>query len=1302
VSCRRALNCLARLAIAASWAPRLTCAVWACSAVAAAPSPDRPDDVRGDVSPLKAAASESASQARLAATARMWAAKHRDDLAAQAIEKALLIAPDDPDLLAQAVRIQLRLGDARKAQALLARLKVVAPGDVTTLQTEDEFRALTNGREELAAIRLLARTGRAQEAAQRLLAMFPHGAPRGALGAEYYRIVAGVPEKRVTALDELRRRTQQDPSDTEAALALADLLNQRSQTRREANRIVWSLALRDDTDRTVVMNHWRRVLQAAGADPAYAESFRAYLRMAPGDSEFEQKLAENNAAIEARKELERDPGYIAQQQGLRALSRGDLTAADTLLSRAVQVRGTDADAVGGLGLVRLREARHAEARGLFQRAAVLASDDRGKWVALARTAELWGTIAQGREAAAAGRAPDAERAARAALSMDAANPQAKLLLADALLAQRNWTTAEPLLRALLAQREPSIDAVNGMQTLLQATGRADEIDPLLDALQMRFRESGERAQLAQLRANRLASEAQQLADDGKIGPAAQRYETALRLAPDAPWTRFALARLYRDLGMAQLGRAVMDEGVAVSASPEMRYASALYRNSIDDVAGAQAVLAQIPLDVRTDGMRAFARRLDAQQELTAARRAFAGNAPEAAGEALERARELGSDDAYLTASVGALWIDWGQAERGLALMREWMSAHPQEADVDVRLRYGDLLGSAGRNDELDAWLRQLRDEADRMSEAQRARLEDEALRLALRETDTALEAHDVERAQRLLDQVSPAGRLDKRYALELADVERTAGRYAAARAALAVVLARTPDDPDAQLALARVLQESGSRAEALKLVRSVLAEVSPEDVDVRLSAARRLAALRQTSEAMEVMSPLRSAFPDRPDVTIQEGRLAEDLGRYEQAAALYRESLTQERASGDVRPLEGTPAQAALADLEQRRNPQVEAGWMPAYKSGDAGISQYRAQQVPVYVQMPYRYDGHFFLHLDVARLDAGSLAPTSPPSYALQTFGTYSAWASDMARPAAKVLDQHADGVGGGVGYVSDAWRFDLGSTPVGFPVHYLVGGVRYRFDVGPASFSISASRRPETTSVLSYAGLRDPWTNAVWGGVRRDGIDWHTSIDIGRGSFFSDFGAGTLTGVHVARNQAFTLRTGYMTPVYERANMQLSTGLVGNLWHYTDNLRYYSYGQGGYYSPQRYVSLGIPLEWSGRRGGLTWDLTTTVGISSAYEKDSPYFPNGLPSGMNAASAQTLSSLVYRGGSSGIGFSYGVSGVVQYRFNSRWVAGVRVDIDRSHDYAPSSAMIYLRYSLDARKEDNRLSPTPVRLYSNY
>ena len=1293
---RRPLKCAA---------PHVAGFAWLASSVcAAAPGAASGAAIANPATPATSAAADARRELD---TARMWGIKHRDDLARDALRKGLLIAPGDPELLAEQVRVLLRLGDAKGAQASLARLQAQSPNAPATRRVADEYRVATSGRGEMAQIRLLARSGRADEAARRIVALFPNGAPSGALGAEYYQIVSNAPGGRQPAIAALRRAVAADSRDTSASMALARLLNQRDDTRAEANRIAWSLAKRADADHTEAMALWRRVLQSAGSDPAYLDALHAYLALAPDDTEFRDRAAGLDQQRDAQRRLERDPDYIAQQRGLQALARGDLAAADPLLARAARARADDADALGGLGLLRLREGRHDEARALFTRAAARATDQRGKWQGLARTAQFWGLLAQGREAASAGRPRDAERAARAALAMQPDNPDAKLQLADALLAQRDWAQAEPLLRGLLAARSPSLSAVRDTATLYENTGRADRIGPLLDALQGRVTGADDRRTLEGLRGDVLANEARALAEKGARGPAAQRYEAAVRAAPDAPWTRFALARLYRDMGLPQLGRTVMDDGLALSDTPEMRYANALYRNSLDDVAGAQAALAPVDDAHRSDGMRALARKLDAESALADARGAHARGDRAAFAATLAHAQASAPDDPDMLAAIGAQWIDAGEPERGLAPLRDWIAAHPREADADVRLRYGDLLGRAGRDDALAAWLDTLRRDPA-LTPAQTARLEDQSLRLVLRQTDDAIARQDYAQARTLLDRASPAGRADKRYALELADLERAQGHYDAARDALAPVVARTPDDADTQLALARIDEDSGNRAAARERVQAVLARTPDDDVDTQLSAVRRLNALRRPDEAAQVTERLQAAYPARADVTVAAGRVAEAQGRYDDAASLYRLSQSQERATGVSPGRDGlTPAQAAFADLQQRRNPEIETGWIPAYKSGDEGVSSYRAQQVPIYMQLPIRYDGHVFAQVDTVHLDPGTLDTSVPDAYSLKTFGTYAALRAQPNPQAAALianppgsLHQSTTGVALGAGYLSDAWRFDLGTSPLGFPVHYLVGGVRYRFDAGPASFSVNASRRPETSSVLSYAGMRDPWTGAVWGGVRRDGVNLRASVDVGRTNLFAELGAGVLSGRNVERNAEVTLRTGFTVPVYERAAMKVSTGLVGNAWHYAQNLRYYTYGQGGYYSPQRYLSLGVPIEWAGRHDALSWDLTVTGGISNSYEKDSLYYPT--LSGQRAE--QVAAGFVYAGSSTrGVSFSYGVNGIAEYRVNPHLSVGAQLHIDRSHDYAPSSALVYLRYAFDARASRSWLvTPTPVRLYSDY
>ncbi|MCR5899076.1 cellulose biosynthesis protein, partial [Burkholderia sp. HAN2018] len=279
------------------------------------------------------AAAASADAQRQLETARMWGVKHRDDLARDALHKGLLIAPGDPELLAEQVRVLLRLGDAKGAQASLARLQAQSPNAPATRRVADEYRVATSGRGEMAQIRLLARSGRADEAARRIVALFPNGAPEGALGAEYYQIVSNAPGGREPAIAALRRAVAADPQDTSAAMALVRLLNQRADTRPEANRLAWALAKRADADHTEAMAQWRRVLQSAGSDPAYLDALHAYLVLVPDDTEFVDRAAALDRQRDAQRRLERNPDYIAQQRGLQALARGDLAGADPLLTR---------------------------------------------------------------------------------------------------------------------------------------------------------------------------------------------------------------------------------------------------------------------------------------------------------------------------------------------------------------------------------------------------------------------------------------------------------------------------------------------------------------------------------------------------------------------------------------------------------------------------------------------------------------------------------------------------------------------------------------------------------------------------------------------------------------------------------------------------------------------------------------------------------------------------------------------------------------------------------------------------------
>jgi tetratricopeptide (TPR) repeat protein len=1288
--------------------------------------------------PAANAAAPAAQAAQLLSAARMWDGKNRPDVARGLVQKALLFDPQQPDALALLGEIELRSNRPAEAAKILAQLKKIAPNASATKELEDAYRVATSGKMEMAQIRLLANAGKSDEAAARLLKLFPNGAPAGDLARDYYRILAGTSAGRAQAISELRTRVKQNPNDPRLALILGDLLTDRADTRMEGLNLIYRVYQRQDSNRAQALELWRRALGSAGRDdPAYYVWYLRYLQEVPDDTDTRQTVADlgkklgpqgqaqalaqaqnpkavitaparpagtsTQASSQARARARSGPGAADRARGLAQLDRGDLKDAETSLQSAQRANPNDGETIGALGLVRLREGRHDEAKALFARALKLDPDNAGKWRSLEKTATIWGTIAKARDANSQGKPEEAEALAREALKLDPGNTTALNILGNALIAQKKWAEAEAVLRPLVNAPKPDMDALRGLVTVLRETHREDEIEPLIAATTPRV--SGSSAELKRLHAELLSIQADQLLADNRKSPAIARLEEAVRLTPDDAWTRFRLARQYRDLGLPALGREVMEDGLKVSPSPDMRYATALYLNSVDDVDAAAAVLDAVPAAERSAGMRELMGNLAAQKKLAQARQLIAqGNEDEARALLDSAAADANAaNDPQMLASVGREWIAIGEPDRGLKLVQDWLAAHPDDPAANgARVRYGELLAAANRDDAWANWIDATREQPG-ITEEQLANLDDQELRLAVRETDRQIQAGDLTAARHTLDAVPDRLKSSKRWLLEDVDVREAKGDYKGAMASAQKVLDTQPDDADARLAVARMLERMGRDREAADMVRAVLADTAENDIDTRLAVARRFTALGLNDEASGVVDPLRAQFPNNPDVTIQAGRVAQARGNYNEAASLYRTSRTQEQAEGTQPDADGTTsASRALQGLEDRKQGQVATAWYQSNLSGDPGISELHATEVPLYVRIPDGYTGHYFFHADTVYLNAGTL-PGDNLDIAYK-YGKIAALGNAGLGP----INETATGVALAAGYefsgANNSWRADIGSTPVGFPIQSVLGGIAYRHDFQHSSLSFDVSRRPVTASLVSYAGGIDPVTGEKWGGVVRNGFTVRGAQDFGPGTLFTSIGFGLLTGTNVETNQEFKVRSGYDWSVFRRPDQVLSSGLTLNYWKYSKNEHNYTFGNGGYYSPQSYFSVGIPLDWTGRYKKLSWELAGSVGMSFTNENTSPFYPTrpGLQSQAIAfMNANDLGS-PYFGGGSGGGFSYTIEAALEYRVTPHFVVGGRFSLDRSRDYAPNVGVLYMRYFFSPQKGPVPYPPRPVTPYSAY
>lgn len=755
---------------------------------------------------------------------------------------------------------------------------------------------------------------------------------------------------------------------------------------------------------------------------------------------------------------------------------------------------------------------------------------------------------------------------------------------------------------------------------------------------------------------------------------------ALQLDPKNAWVRFDLSRLYHKQGDMKKGRALMNEGLsAAPGDADMLYADALYLSLLDEAGNALRLLEKIPASQRSPAMQRLKLKMTIQAQTQQAQ-AFARDGHRSDMEAtMKRAEADAGSNAELVNIVAAAWLDLNDPARGIALMQR-LASKPS-SPVATSLYYAELLNRAERDEELASVLDKLAF-AKGLSDKDREDMRYLNASLAAHRADNLRHAGNIAAARLVLASSLKQDPENIDMLMAMARVHVAAHEPQQARDIYQQILRRTPGDIGVRLALAKATGETGDKEAAKKEMAAVLANTPVDDINTRMAIADWYIDMGDFAAARVIVAQSSSIAPDNPRVLIQAGRIAKAEGRYGEAMDNEQAKVADE-----------------ITDMERRRaKGYVTTGVDYLSKPGGTpGISNLTAVEVPVEIRMPFGYDGgQTFVHVDQASVNAGALELTD--LYNLRQYGKVLALA-----PAgiASAPEQSASGTALAAGYEGGDVRADIGTTPLGFPVSDVVGGVKWAHYTETSGFSFDVSRRPVTSSLLSYAGARDPVTGEVWGGVRSSGMNLHVSQDSGRLSGFIDLGYYWLNGKNVLSNTEAALRTGVNWSFISEEDMRLTAGLALTYWQYRENLRYYTFGHGGYYSPQEYYSLAIPLRWTGRKERWSYLLQGSVSASVSYEKDMSFYPASTELQTQGVANTATMTPVYTGGN-GQGTGYSLGGAMEYRFTPQLFGGGRFSIDRSDYYTPNFAIVYLRYLFDARTGAMPYPPDPVKAYSRF
>ncbi|MGV8925822.1 MAG: cellulose synthase subunit BcsC-related outer membrane protein [Ewingella sp.] len=355
---------------------------------------------------------------------------------------------------------------------------------------------------------------------------------------------------------------------------------------------------------------------------------------------------------------------------------------------------------------------------------------------------------------------------------------------------------------------------------------------------------------------------------------------------------------------------------------------------------------------------------------------------------------------------------------------------------------------------------------------------------------------------------------------------------------------------------------------------------------------------------------------------------------------------------------------------------------------GTPGKSDLKANTAMLQADMPWD-QGRAFLRSDIVRMNNGTFNNEN---------GNYSASFGTCNVECSSDQKQQAKGVSFGAGYKDNQWEGDLGTTPLGFPVVDWVGSLAYSSDWRDIGWTATASRRSISSSLLSFAGAKDPNTGTTWGGVRATGVSLGLSYDQGQAhGLWGDISAHQLTGKNVADNSRERLLGGYYYKVINEDNRRATVGLNSMLWHYQKDLSGYTLGQGGYYSPQQYFSLSVPVNYRQRTDNWSWQVGGSVSWSASSTSDQKRYPlqNLIPDTLSDKDAVEQ-------GSRSSGFGYTAQALVERRLTSHWTVGASIDIQQAKDYTPSHFLLYARYSLSGWQGDLDIPPQPLVPYADF
>ncbi|OEF27291.1 hypothetical protein A1QC_06510 [Vibrio rumoiensis 1S-45] len=1182
---------------------------------------------------------------------------HRADITDATLQRLFAISPNNLQGLKYQALYLSASKHIDKAQELLKKMQSQAPDARETKQLASYLSIYSTNRSDYQQAQLMSRSGRNVEALKIYDKIFPDGMPTPSMKLEYLLLEDKDSDNWQKVQDGLVQLNKDYPGVPDFQLAWATHTLNDDPSDAAGLEMVQQLTLNPTTSGTAAQL-WLSSLNDNYITKDVVKQYAILSGYMPGNQEFVNAYADAKKRLIKETELRKDPTYMAKLDGLALVDADRYVAAEPKLVTALSTRPHDTEILGGLGFVYMKTGRQTLAVEYFKKAKQYDPDKRytDKWNSLIAASAYWANLDEGDRFMKKGQYAQAKKQYQASVTLKPENPYAYNSLAELALAQKQYSQADKHYLMALKQEPLNETALRGRMDI--------RVEQKGDMAAYKFAQGYTPAQrrivqdkISGLYSAALLADVHQALAVGDNYVATIKLNELLKNPPTSPWDRADIADALQTTGDPVRANQLMKQW-SQNKDPETQFAYALYLSRHGQTDQAINVLQGIPAKQRSQSVQNNLVRLKvdlAFEQLSA----LMQTDPDAAKGKIDQM--LAEYQGQPQAEVRLIEMEYKLGFEGDS-REDASKLTPQPTwPYQTQLDYGNLLFSLKSYDEFDHWKNKLGEPSGTVDEVADYRQQRDMLF-----AQYAMFNQDYGTAEGLYLPIA-TGNSDDAVTAQFALIEayRADGNKAAAQEMTQRAYQNRQNLNGYQTSeLSGLLNEQGQTEQALELSRQTLTKSDAGASDLRTS--------------MNVAM-------DNHDY-----KLAKSLG--------YRALLSDQMANQDQAVSE--PQQKDLRQLYD------EAGdnWLTRGVKSDIDTINNRndgyiefgidysgrdnentAVQIPVEISIPMpEYDGHLLIRTDMVSLDSGDLAYFN----------------KDTGSDSDTTFNSKSKGVEFGVGWQAKTWSADIGTTPIGFDSQTWVGGLNLSGDLGDFGWKSTFSRRSETSSTLSFGGMEVPTltpkdgenrlkedsTHAGehWGNVMSTGVKLGGSYDVGGPvGYWSSLQYHFMDGQNVEDNTRLGLLGGTYWKIISDTDKHLSLGLNGMYLHYDKNLSEYAYGYGGYYSPQQYFSLSLPVNWYQRLGN-DFSYILRGSVSNSWSQEDPLY--------GAAGEKE----------SGGGFGYSLEAAMEKRVSKRWYIGLAVDIQRSDFYEPNHGLLYARYTFTDRWQPVEMPVNPLTLYADF